>query len=86
MPFGIYFLLGMNEVQFPFFRKWQTKALIVFGGCTFTEIMQAFGIYLLGVTFDWLDILMFGISVLVADLFDKIIFSRLLPYWKLPQD
>ncbi len=42
------------------------KALIVFGLTTFTEIMQSFGVYLLGVTFDIVDILMFGIGVLIA--------------------
>ena len=83
IPFGMYFLLSINEVQIRFLRKWQTKAIVVFGISTFTEIMQAFGIYFLGVTFDLIDILMFGIGVAVAVFFDKQIFERLIPHWKL---
>ena len=83
IPFGMYFLLSINEVQIRFLRKWQTKAIIVFGISTFTEIMQAFGIYFLGVTFDLIDILMFGIGVAVAVFFDKQIFERFIPHWKL---
>ena len=83
IPFGMYFLLSINEVQIRFLRKWQTKAIIVFGISTFTEIMQAFGIYFLGVTFDLIDILMFGIGVAVAVFFDKQIFERFIPYWRL---
>jgi len=83
IPFGMYFLLSINEIQIRFLRKWQTKAIIVFGISTFTEIMQAFGIYFLGVTFDLIDILMFGIGVTVAVLFDKQIFDRFIPFWKL---
>jgi hypothetical protein len=49
---------------------------------TFSEIMQIFGFYFFGVTFDILDILMFGIGVLIAVLIDKQIFERFLPHWK----
>jgi hypothetical protein len=83
IPIGIYFLLSMNEIQYRFLQKWYMKALIVFGLSTFTEIMQIFGVYMLGVTFDIFDILMFGIGVLTAVLFDKQIFERFIPYWKL---
>ncbi len=83
IPFGFYFLLSINEIQLRFLRKWYIKALIIFAFTTFTEIMQAFGIYLLGVTFDVLDILMFGIGVLIAVYFDKQIFERFIPSWKL---
>ena len=83
MPFGIYFLLGMNEIQTAFLRPWYVKALLIFGISAFTEIMQAFGIYFLGVTFDPIDILMFGIGVLIAAFFDKQVFDRLIPNWKI---
>lgn len=49
---------------------------------TFSEIMQLFGVYLFGVTFDLADILMYAIGVMVAVFFDKQIFERALPYWK----
>jgi hypothetical protein len=83
IPFGFYFLLSLNEVQIKFLRNWKVKALIVFVASTFTEIMQAFGVYLLGVTFDPLDILVFGVGVIIAVFFDKQIFERFLPYWRL---
>ncbi|MCP4978064.1 MAG: hypothetical protein GY931_18090 [Maribacter sp.] len=82
IPFGAYFLLCMNEIQLPFLRKWFVKALIVFCVMTFSEIMQLFGVYLFGVTFDLADILMYAIGVMVAVFFDKQIFERALPYWK----
>jgi len=81
LPFGAYFMLSMNEIQIRFLRKWIVKFLIVFCVMTFSEIMQYFGIYFFGVTFDILDILMFGIGGLLAAFFDKQIFERLIPYW-----
>ena len=83
IPFGLYFLLCMNEIQFRFLQNWYVKALIVFGLTTFTEIMQVFGVYFLGMTFDLWDILMFGAGTLMAVFFDKQIFERYLPFWKL---
>jgi hypothetical protein len=82
IPFGAYFLLCMNEIQLRFLRKWFVKALIVFCVMTFSEIMQLFGLYLFGVTFDLADILMYGIGVIVAVFFDKQIFERTLSFWK----
>lgn len=82
IPFGAYFLLCMNEIQLQFLRKWFVKALIVFCVMTFSEIMQLFGLYLFGVTFDLTDILIYGIGVIVAVFFDSQIFERTLPFWK----
>ncbi len=82
LPIGSYFLLCMNEIHVRFLRKWFVKALIVFCVMTFSEIMQLFGLYLFGVTFDLADILMYGIGVIVAVFFDKQIFERTLPFWK----
>lgn len=82
LPFGAYFLLCMNEIQFRFLQKWYTKALIVFGVMTFSEIMQIFGIYFFGVTFDPIDILMFGIGAVIAAFIDTQIFERIIPKWK----
>ncbi len=82
LPIGSYFMLCMVEYKFIFLRNWFTKALIVFAVMTFSEIMQMFGFYFFGVTFDILDILMFGIGVLIAVLIDKQIFERFLPHWK----
>lgn len=82
IPFGMYFLLSMNQFQYRFLEKWYVKALIVFGLATLTEILQIFGVYALGVTFDIFDILMFGIGVLIAVLLDKLVFERFIPYWR----
>lgn len=81
IPFGFYFILSMNEIQIKFLRNWYTKGFIVFALSTFTEIMQFFGFYVLGVTFDILDIAMFGVGVTIAILFDKLIFERFIPHW-----
>ena len=82
LPIGAYFLLSINEIQIRFLRKWYVKAIIIFMAMTFSEIMQAYGIYFFGVTFDTLDILMFGVGTLFAALIDKQIFERLIPHWK----
>ena len=57
LPFGAYFLLSMNELHLGFLRKWHVKALIVFSVMTFSEILQLFGVYFFGGTFDMVDIL-----------------------------
>ena len=82
LPLGSYFLLSMVELRYRFLHKWYTKAIIVFSVMTFSEIMQAFGVYFFGVTFDVLDIIMFGLGTLIAALFDKQIFERLIPHWE----
>jgi hypothetical protein len=83
VPFAFYFLLCMNDVQIRFLGKWYTKALIVFLLATFAEIMQAFGFYILGNTFDPVDIIMFGIGVLLAAFLDVQVFEKLVPGYKI---
>jgi hypothetical protein len=83
IPIGVYFLLCMNDMQIQILEKWYVKALGVFILATFIEIMQAFGIYLVGITFDVIDIVMFGIGVLIAVFLDKIVFESIIPYYKL---
>jgi hypothetical protein len=82
LPFGAYFLLSMNEIRFPFLRKWYVKVIIVFSVMTFSEIMQFFGIYFFGVTFDLVDILMYGLGAFLAALFDKQFLEKFVPFWK----
>jgi len=81
LPFGAYFMLSMNEIKIRYLRKWYVKLLIVFSIMTFSEIMQLYGFYFFGVTFDVLDILMFGIGASLAAFFDKQVFERLIPFW-----
>jgi hypothetical protein len=62
-----------------FLGDWRFKALLVFGVASFTEVLQAFGVPLLGRTFDPLDFAMFAGGVLLAVLADKFLLERLLP-------
>ena len=77
VPFGAYFLLWMQDARVPLLRDWRSKALLVFAAASATEILQAFGVHLLGTTFDPLDFVMFGVGVLLAVLVDKLLFDRL---------
>ncbi len=81
VPFGMYFLLCLSEVHVRSLGDWRVKAMLVFSIALFTEVMQAFGVPLLGRTFDPLDIVMFGGGVLLAAFVDRFLFDRLLPYW-----
>jgi hypothetical protein len=81
IPFGFYFLLWMNDVHVPFLRDWRVKAMLVFGVSSSTEVLQAFGVPLLGRTFDPLDFVMFGVGVMLAVLVDRVLLDRLLPRW-----
>ena len=81
VPVGIYFLLCLNEIGFPFLKPWWAKAGIVFAVASVSEILQGFGVPLLGQTFDPLDIVMFAIGVMLAVFLDRVIFTRLFPFW-----
>ena len=83
LPFGVYFLIAMNDWRYPVLQKWWVKALLTFSIPTFAEILQAFGIYALGITFDPLDILMYGIGVMMAVLLEKLVFEPHISFWKL---
>ena len=84
MPFAAYFLLCMYDFQVRFIRQWYVKALLVFSLTTITEVLQSFGYYVLGSTFDYVDIFMFAIGVISAVVFDIHIFRRLIKNWVLP--
>ena len=86
VPFGMYFLLCLNEVSFRFLRDWWVKALVVFGITSLTGLGQAVGIPLLGLTFDPLDFVMFGVGTLLAVIVDRVLFERALPFWSLEKD
>lgn len=81
VPFGMYFLICLNDMRVRFLRDWRVKAMLVFGVASSTEVLQAFGVPLLGRTFDPLDFVMFGGGVLLAALVDRFLFDRLFPRW-----
>jgi len=81
IPFGMYFLLCLQDVSVLLLRDWRVKSVLVFGVAASTEVLQAFGVPLLGQTFDPLDFVMFGGGVLLAALVERSLFHRLLPWW-----
>ena len=81
LPFGFYFLLVIVQTKAPVLNHWWGKALAVFILCATSEILQYFGIYALAVVFDPLDILMYAFGVLLAALLDRVLLTRLLPFW-----
>ena len=81
IPFGMYFLLCLEDMFIRFLRDWWVKALLVFGVASATELLQAFGVPLLGGTFDPLDFVMFGGGVLLAAFVDRCVFGRFFPHW-----
>ena len=81
VPFGGYFLLCLNDGRFRFLRDWRAKAGLVFAVASFAELMQAFGVPMLGQTFDPLDFVMYGVGVLLAAAVDRLLLQRLFPDW-----
>jgi hypothetical protein len=81
IPFGFYFLLSINESTIRFLRKWYVKALIIFGTTTIIEILQLFGVNIVGVTFYILDILMYAFGVIIAVLCDRLVLKKFIPFW-----
>ena len=86
LPFGMYFLLSLNDVTISVFQKWYVKAGLIFTFTVFAETCQFFGIEVLGVTFDPFDILMYGIGVSVAVLIDVKVFTKYLGFWANPKN
>ncbi len=83
VPFGMYFLLCLNDVNLLFLRDWRVKTLLVFAVASLTEVLQAFGVPLLGLTFDPLDFVMFGVGTLLAAFVDSVLLARAFSFWSL---
>jgi hypothetical protein len=81
IPFAFYFLLCLEEPYIKFFKKWYNKAILVFVGASIIEVLQRYGIYIVGETYDILDILMFAIGVSVSVFLDRLVFKYLIPFW-----
>lgn len=81
LPFGVYFLLTLSEESVPLLRSWYGKAAIVLALTTAAEVAQYFGLYVLGVTFDPLDIVMYALGVSVAALLDVKVFAPNFKGW-----
>lgn len=81
VPFGAYFLLCQAETRTPLLRDWRAKALAVLGVSSLAEVMQSFGVPMLGSTFDPLDFAMYGAGVALAVAADRMLLTPLLPGW-----
>jgi hypothetical protein len=79
VPFAMYFLICLNDLYVRFLRDWRVKAALVFGVASFAEVLQAFGVPLLGQTFDPLDFAMFGGGVVLAVLVERFLLDRFFP-------
>lgn len=82
LPFGFYFLLGLNNKTFPWLSNWWTKAILIFAGASIAEILQYFGVYAFGVTFDWWDIAAYGTGTILAACIDQLVFPRVFKFWE----
>ena len=81
LPFAFYFLLLLPEHKAGFLRGKWIKALIIFAAATTAEILQYFGVYALGRSFDPFDILAYALGVTLALVLEMIL-SKLLPFWE----
>ena len=75
LPLAMYFLLCLNEQYVTILGGWRVKALVVLAAASGAEVLQGFGVPMLGSTFDPLDFLMYAVGVLVAVLVDRVVCS-----------
>ena len=81
IPFGMYFLLCINEISITFLKSWRTKAILLFVITVSVEILQGLGFYVLGSTFDYFDLLAYATGILLAVIVDEFLFKKYIPYW-----
>jgi hypothetical protein len=80
IPFGLTILLSLNETIHPALRSPALRALVVFAVASLVELLQRFGVYLLGTTFDPMDLLMYAIGCALAVAVETLLLRRL-PFW-----
>jgi len=83
LPFGAYLLLCQTEDGSHFRIPWWAKLAGAFLFPSLLEILQYFGINALGVTFDPLDYLAYGIGAASGALVDTQLFPRIFSFWKM---
>lgn len=81
VPFGFYFLLCLIDTS-PF-KYWIFRGSIIFTAASCVEIAQYNGAQIFGSTFDPFDFPMYGIGVILAIIFDLIVFPRIFRFWSL---
>lgn len=81
IPFAFYFLLSLVEYRHGVLQAWWAKALVVFGLCAASEILQFFGIFALARVFDPIDFVMYGLGVLLAVIVDRVALTKIFSFW-----
>ena len=79
-PFGLYFVFCIIEGIFPFLKPWWVKMLIVFLIPSGMEILQGFGLDVLGRGFDGFDFLAYATGGAMAVFTERQILARL-KFW-----
>lgn len=82
LPFGFYFLLKLSEEKINFLQKWWVKAGIIFLMAALWEAGHFFGLYVLGRTFDPMDIAVYAAGVIFASFVDWML-SNTFKFWKI---
>jgi hypothetical protein len=80
LPFGLYLLLCLNDNVY--LDSWFIKGSLVFVAAFLVEMAQYKGVFLFGRTFDPLDIVMYGLGVLLAIIGDQLILPRFFEFWR----
>jgi hypothetical protein len=73
LPFTMYFVLCLSERRLAVLGDWRAKALMVLAAASGAEVLQGFGVPMLGRTFDPLDFVMYGLGVLGALVVDRVL-------------
>jgi len=80
LPFAFYFLLTLRPM--PFKQPWLVSAGLVFMAAAAAELAQAFGLPVLGRTFDPLDFVAYAAGAGLAMVVDRLIFARVFAFWQ----
>lgn len=75
LPFTFYFILSIAK-NLNISKNPLSLFIIVFGFCTIIEILQKYGIHILGTTYDPMDIVMYFMGSGIGLFVDVIIFRR----------
>jgi hypothetical protein len=73
LPFAMYFVLCLNERHLAVLGDWRAKALVILAAASGAEVLQGFGVPVLGRTFDPLDFVMYGIGVFAALVVERVL-------------
>jgi len=77
LPFTMFLVLGVANI--PILNTSIVRTVFVFGIGVLTETLQYFHVPIFGRTFDPLDLLMYGIGIGLAVVFEKQILKREMP-------